>query len=100
MLAGDLTTLELDDLIEKVKTRSNRGVKQIKAAIKAARIERYKPDKEEERQRLEAERNDSRPELIRMPDDSPQTEEMAQDQRRRADDADGATASAATWKGT
>ena len=77
VLVGDLTTLELDDLIEKVKTRSNRGVKQIKAAIKAARIERYKLDKEEERQRLKAERNDFRPELIRRPDDSPQTEEMA-----------------------
>ena len=69
--------IELHDLIDEVKGRTNRGVKLIEKAIKAAKGEQAKRRKEESKLRLKAESNDGRAELIRQPDDAPLTGEMA-----------------------
>ena len=54
-----------------MKRRTNRGVKLIKEAIKAAKAELAGRRKEEIKQRRAAESNDDRVELIRQPDDAP-----------------------------
>ena len=77
VLLADLSVIELHDLIDEVKRRTNRGVKLIKEAIKAAKAELAGRRKEEIKQRRAAESNDDRVELIRQPDDAPLTGEMA-----------------------
>ena len=78
LLRSDVSKIEREDLIAEVVKKSNRyGVKQIKAAIKEAEQEHDARRKEEVKARRRAERNDPRPTLLRMPDDSPLTEEMA-----------------------
>ena len=76
VLLAELSVIELDDLIDEVKRRTNRGVNQIKAAIKAAKREHAHRTREEAKQRQRAERNDPRPACLRMPNDAPLTEEM------------------------
>ena len=74
---AEISVIELHDLIAEVARRTNRGVAQIKATLKAAKREHAARSKEEAKQRQRAERNDPRPALLRMPDDAPLTEEMA-----------------------
>jgi hypothetical protein len=76
-LRAELSALELDDLVEVVHRRTGRGVRQIKGAVLEARREQAERARQEARERKRAERNDSRPEIPRPPDDAPLTEEMA-----------------------